>query len=98
MPTATAAKKSTTTSRKRRNRKVTATAPKSAPLNTTPVTKIMEEVKAEAPKVETNVSTKTWIERAKELDGFSVIVIPFLFLEAGTKELLKALGTIKVPA
>ncbi len=82
MPTATAAKKSTTTSRKRRTRN----------------TKIMEEVKAEAPKVETNVSTKTWIERAKELDGFSVIVIPFLFLEAGTKELLKALGTIKVPA
>ena len=55
MPTATAAKKSTTTSRKRRTRKVTATAPKSAPLNTTPVTKIMEEVKAESPKVETNV-------------------------------------------
>ena len=98
MPTATAAKKSTTTSRKRRTRKVTATAPKSAPLNTTPVTKIMEEVKVETPKVETNVSTKTWIERAKELDGFDVIILPLLFLEAGTKELLKALGQMKVTA
>ena len=97
MPTATAAKKSTTTSRKRRTRKVTATAPKSTPLNTSTAKIKVEDVK-EAPKVETNVSTKTWIERARELDGFSVIVIPFLFLEAGTKELLKVLGTLKVPA
>ena len=97
MPTASTTKK-VTTPRKRRTRKVTATAPKSAPLNNTKPTKIMEEVKAEAPKVETNVSTKTWIERAKELDGFSIIVIPFLFLEAGAKEILKVVGTFKVPA
>tara|TARA_B100001996_G_scaffold367393_1_gene338989 strand:+ start:937 stop:1224 length:288 start_codon:yes stop_codon:yes gene_type:complete len=92
MPTATAAKKTTTTSRKRRTRKVSATAPKSAPLNTTPSTEIMEEVKAEAPKVETKVTTKTWIERAKELDGFSLIVLPLLFLEGFTKEILKVTG------
>ena len=64
MPTASTTKK-VTTPRKRRTRKVTATSPKSAPLNNTKPTKIMEEVKAEAPKVETNVSTKTWIEREK---------------------------------
>tara|TARA_B000000532_G_C18849821_1_gene398970 strand:+ start:1048 stop:1341 length:294 start_codon:yes stop_codon:yes gene_type:complete len=97
MPTATAAKKSTTTSRKRRTRKVTATAPKSAPLNTSTAKIKVEDVK-EAPKVTETVVTKTWIERAKELDGFDVIMLPLLLLEAGTKELLKALGTIKVPA
>ena len=97
MPTASTAKR-TTTPRKRRTRKVTVTTPKSVSLNTTPDTKIMEEVKVETPKVETKVSTKTWIERAKELDGFDVIILPLLFLEAGTKELLKALGQMKVPA
>ena len=91
MPTASTAKK-VTTSRKRRTRKVTATAPKSAPLNNTKPTKIMEEVKVEAPKVETKVTTTSWIERAKELDGFSLIVLPLIFLEGFTKEILKVAG------
>ncbi len=91
MPTASTAKK-VTTPRKRRTRKVTATAPKSAPLNNTKSTTIMEEVKAEAPKVETKVTTTSWIERAKELDGFSLIVLPLIFLEGFTKEILKATG------
>lgn len=91
MPTASTAKK-VTTSRKRRTRKVTATAPKSAPLNNKKPTKIMEEVKTEAPKVETKVTTTSWIERAKELDGFSLIVLPLIFLEGFTKEILKVAG------
>lgn len=89
---ATSSRKRATATRKTRTRKAKATTVKSAPLNNTKPTKIMEEVKAEAPKVDTKVTTKSWIERAKELDGFSLIVLPLIFLEGFTKEILKVAG------
>ena len=58
MPTAATAKR-TTTPRKRRTRKVTVTTPKSVSLNTTPDTKIMEEVKVETPKKETDPKSES---------------------------------------
>ena len=38
---------------------------------------------------ETKVSTKSWIEKLRELDGFSLIILPFLYLEGFAKLLLK---------
>ena len=38
---------------------------------------------------ETKVSTKSLIEKLRELDGFSLAILPFLYLEGFTKLLLK---------
>ncbi len=38
---------------------------------------------------ETKVSTKSWIEKLRELDGFSLAILPFLYLEGFAKLLLK---------
>jgi len=62
----------------RRVNKVTRSA-KSAVTEVTPTPEIKE----------TKVSTKSWIEKLRELDGFSLAILPFLYLEGFTKLLLK---------
>ena len=62
----------------RRVNKVTRTA-KSAVTEVTPTPVIKE----------TKVSTKSLIEKLRELDGFSLAILPFLYLEGFTKLLLK---------
>tara|TARA_B100001996_G_scaffold24831_1_gene19233 strand:- start:102 stop:407 length:306 start_codon:yes stop_codon:yes gene_type:complete len=62
----------------RRVNKVTRTA-KSAVTEVTPTPVIKE----------TKVSTKSLIEKLRELDGFSLAILPFLYLEGFAKLLLK---------
>ncbi len=92
MPTASTAKK-VTTPRKRRTRKATTTTKKVAPLNTTVARPIVSETVKEQPKVQEVVTIKSLKDYPR--DGLSLVILPLLYLEAFTKEILKATGTIK---
>tara|TARA_B100001113_G_scaffold271220_1_gene225986 strand:- start:309 stop:587 length:279 start_codon:yes stop_codon:yes gene_type:complete len=92
MPTASTAKKVSTTPRKRRTRKATTTK-KVAPLNTTVARPIVSETVKEQPKVQEVVTIKSLKDYPR--DGLSLVILPLLYLEAFTKEILKATGTIK---
>ena len=61
-----------------------------------PVTKYQQPAKKKVTEVtptpeikETKVSTKSLIEKLRELDGFSLAILPFLYLEGFAKLLLK---------
>ena len=49
----------------------------------------MTEVTTTPEIKETKVSTKSLIEKLRELDGFSLAILPFLYLEGFAKLLLK---------
>ena len=99
MPTATA-RKSTTAPRKTRTRKATTprkkvstTRRKSASkINTSPAKVQVDDVNEEA-KVETK-SVKSLLKDYPR-DGFSLIILPLLYLEAAVKELLKLAQPVK---
>ena len=84
--------KKTTTTRKRRTRKVTSI-PKVAPLNTTVAKTIVSETVKVQPKVEAKVETKSLKDYPR--DGLSLVLLPVLYLEAFVKEIIKELGSIK---
>ena len=90
MPTASTAKRSTTP-RKRRTRKTSTT-----PLNKSVTKQVVAEVRgtkvSTVPEVAEKVSetpVKSWVQKVRELDGFSLAILPFIYLEAGVKEVLK---------
>jgi len=76
----TTVKKSSTTRAKRVN-KVT-------PIAKNVVTEVTESKKVDAPKVKS-------IFQDYPRDGFSLILLPLLLLEAGVKEVLRFAGTVK---
>ena len=89
MPTASTAKK-VTTPRKRRTRKTSTTAVKSAPLNT-PVAKpiVTEDVKQES-------KVKTVVNKIQQLNGIDFVILPLIYLEAFVVNFLQNLD-VKVP-
>ena len=44
--------------------------------------------------VKEEVKVIDWKEKVQKLDGFSIAILPFLYLEWGTKELLKVTGIL----
>ncbi len=61
-----------------------------------PVTKYQqptEKKMTETPAKE-EVKVIDWKEKVQKLDGFSLAILPFLYLEWGTKELLKVTGIL----
>ena len=90
---ATSTRKTRTRKASTPRKKVSTTPRKSASkINTSPAQSKVDDVKEEA-KVKVK-SVKSLLKDYPR-DGFSLIILPLLYLEAGVKELLKATGTIK---
>ena len=92
MTAATSTRKTRTRKATTPRKKVSTTRRKSASkINTSPAKVQVDDVKEEA-KVETK-SVKSLLKDYPR-DGFSLILLPLLLLEAGTKEALKLAGVL----
>tara|TARA_B100000902_G_scaffold100790_1_gene103173 strand:+ start:811 stop:1152 length:342 start_codon:yes stop_codon:yes gene_type:complete len=107
MPTASTAKKVTTTPRKRRTRKVTKTTSNpSSKLNTTTAKVVVEDVKpevqVETPKVTPTAPTVVITKEPKSLNdllqlrGIDFVILPLIYLETFVVNILQNLD-VKVP-
>ena len=87
------ASKSATATIKKSPQSVTKVTPTRAKrVNTTRPVKVVTETVTEAPKVETK-NVKSLLKDYPR-DGFSLILLPLLLLEAGTKEGLRLAGVL----
>ena len=61
-----------------------------------PVTKYQQpaEIKMTETPVKEEVKVIDWKEKVQKLDGFSLAILPFLYLEWGVKSALKATGVL----
>ena len=61
-----------------------------------PVTKYQQtaEIKMTETPVKEEVKVIDWKEKIQKLDGFSLAILPFLYLEWGVKSALKATGVL----
>ncbi len=90
MPTATA-RKTSTTPRKRRTRKASASKVTPTPLNTTVETKLNgDPIVTETVKQEVKVDVKR--RNISELNGLELVILPLVYLEGFVKLILKETG------
>ena len=106
----TSAKKSTTSARIAAaldNKPAETSVPKRKPVAKKPVVKeeviaVTSDTKYQKPiakkmtetPVKEEVKVINWKERIQKLDGFSLAILPFLYLEWGVKSALKATGVL----
>jgi len=90
MPASTASVKTPAKKAPVRRKRATATKTRKAAATPTP--------KVETPKVETPKVAKVELKSLKDYprDGFALILLPVLYLEAMVKEILPVLGRVKV--